>query len=56
VEEFIEELIRGIGVGALWLVTLGRYRSRRDSRLSEGAIGFGLVVVAAYVVYTASIG
>ena len=48
----IEELIRGIGYVALRLATMGRYRGGEDSRLAEGAVGFGLVVVAAYVVYT----
>ena len=47
----IEELIRGVGYAALRLVTVGRYRGGDDSRLAEGAIGFGLVVVVAYVVY-----
>ena len=47
----IEELIRGVGYVALRLVTLGRYRGGEDSRLAEGAIGFGLVVVVAYAIY-----
>ena len=51
-QDVIEELIRGIGYFALRLVTLGRYRGGCDSRLAEGAIGFGLVVVAAYLIYS----
>ena len=50
----IEELIRGVGYVALRLVTVGRYRGGEDSRLAEGAIGFALVVVVAYVVYAAA--
>jgi hypothetical protein len=51
VQELIEELIRGVGYLALWLVTFGRYRGSRDSRLSEGAIGFGFVALAVYLLY-----
>lgn len=51
VQSVIEELIRGVGYGALRLVTFGRYRGGEDSRLAEGAIGFGLVVAVAYVFY-----
>jgi len=47
----IEELIRGVGYAALRLVTVGRYRGGEDSRLVEGAIGFGLVVVVAWIIY-----
>ncbi len=49
-QTIIEELIRGTGYFALRLVTLGRYRSSCDSRLAEGAIGFGLVVFVGYVI------
>jgi hypothetical protein len=51
VQGVIEELIRGVGYIALRLLTVGRYRGEEDSRLAEGAIGFGLVVVVAYLVY-----
>ena len=51
VQGIIEELIRGVGYFALRLLTFGRYRGGEDSRLAEGAIGFGLVVVVAYLVY-----
>lgn len=54
VQGVIEELIRGVGYVALRLVTVGRYRGGEDSRLAEGAIGFALVVVVAYVVYAAA--
>jgi hypothetical protein len=50
-QAIIEELIRGVGYVALRLVTFGRYRSGDDSRLAEGAIGFGLVIVAAFLIY-----
>ena len=55
-QDVIEELIRGIGYVALRLVTFGRYRGGCDSRLAEGAIGFGLVVVAAYLIYNVRAG
>ena len=55
-QDVIEELIRGIGYLALRLVTFGRYRGGRNSRLAEGAIGFGLVVVAAYLIYNVRAG
>lgn len=51
VQGVIEELIRGVGYVALRLVTAGRFRGGEDGRLAEGAIGFGLVVVA-YLIYT----
>jgi hypothetical protein len=50
-QDIIEGLIRGVGYLALRLVTFGRYRSSRDSHLSEGAIGFGLVALFAYLLY-----
>ena len=52
----VEELVRGVGYVALRLLTFGRYRGTADSRLAEGAIGFGLVCVAAYVIYAAGAG
>ena len=55
-QSIIEELIRGTGYFALRLVTLGRYRSSEDSRLAEGAIGFGLVCGIAYVMVAISRG
>ena len=49
----IEESIRGLGWIALKLATLGRYRGGREQdRLSEGAIGFGIVVGSAVLFYT----
>ena len=55
-QDFIEEMIRGVGYLSLRVVTLGRYRGAGDSRLAEGAIGFGLVVVAAYLIYAVRAG
>jgi hypothetical protein len=55
-QAIIEELIRGVGYFALRLVTLGRYRSRGESRLAEGAIGFGIVCGIAYVMVAISRG
>lgn len=55
-QELIEEMIRGFGYLALRFVTFGRYRGGSDSRLAEGAIGFGLVVVAAYLIYAVRAG
>jgi hypothetical protein len=43
----IEDGIRAVGVGALKVVTFGRYRSDGRSWLVEG--GIGLVVIAAAV-------
>jgi hypothetical protein len=53
VQGVIEELIRGVGYVVLRLLTVGRYRGGEDSRLAEGAIGFALVVVVAYLIYAA---
>ena len=55
-QELIEEMIRGVGYLALRLVTFGRYRGGSDSRLAEGAIGFGLVVVGGHLIYTVRAG
>jgi hypothetical protein len=55
-QDVIEELIRGVGYFALRLVTFGRYRGGRDSRLAEGAIGFALVCAVSYVIYAAGAG
>lgn len=54
-QDLIEELIRGAGYLALKVVAAGRYRGDADSRLAEGAIGFGLVVLVAYIVYAVSL-
>jgi hypothetical protein len=52
-QDLVEELIRGIGYFALRLVTFGRYRGGGETdRLFEGALGFGIVGVAAYGIYT----
>ena len=51
-QDVIEELIRGIGYGVLRLVTWGRYRGGRPTdRLFEGALGLGLILASAFVVY-----
>jgi hypothetical protein len=51
-QDVIEELIRWLGCGAFWLVTFGRYRGgRREDRLAEGAVGLGVIVGCAYVLY-----
>jgi hypothetical protein len=51
-QELIEELIRALGYAALWMVTLGRYRGGGEkNRLAEGAIGFGIILAIASVVY-----
>lgn len=50
-QDIIEGLIQGIGYLALRLVTFGRYKSSRDGRLAEGAIGLGLIALAGYVMY-----
>ena len=55
-QDVIEELIRGVGYVALRVLTFGRHRATADSRLAEGAIGFGLVCAVAYVIYASSIG
>ena len=52
-QELIEELIRGIGYGALRLITFGRYEGgARTDRLAEGAMGFALVLTVIFLVYT----
>jgi hypothetical protein len=52
VQAVIEDIVRGIGWGALRLVTLGRYAGgTQKDRLSEGALGFALVLGAMYAVY-----
>lgn len=53
VQDIIEELIRGTGHIALRIITVGRYRSSPESRLAEGAIGFGLIALVAYILFTA---
>jgi hypothetical protein len=55
-QAIIEELIRGVGYLALRLATFGRYRTGPDARLPEGAIGFGLVVGTAYLIYAIRFG
>lgn len=44
-EEVIEGAVRGVGIGFLKLITLGRYRSSRGALVAEG--GTGLLVIAA---------
>jgi hypothetical protein len=52
VHAVIEDIVRGIGWGALRLVTLRRYAGGTEQdRLSEGALGFALVLGAMYAVY-----
>jgi hypothetical protein len=51
-QDVIEEIIRWLGYGALWLVTLGRYRGGgREDRIAEGAVGLGIIVGSTYLVY-----
>ena len=48
----IEDIVRGIAWAALRLVTLGRHAGgTQQDRLSEGALGFALVLGAMYAVY-----
>jgi hypothetical protein len=49
-QELIGDVIRAIGWGALRFVSIGRYRGGESDRLSEGAVGFALVVLAIYLV------
>ncbi len=51
-QDVVEEMVRGLGWGALKMATLGRYRGggQRD-RLSEGAIGLAIVIASAYVFF-----
>jgi hypothetical protein len=55
-QDIIEDLIRGVGYFALRLMTFGRYRGGDDSRLAEGAIGFGLVLGFIYLIYAIGAG
>jgi hypothetical protein len=51
-QHVIEEMIRWLGYGALRLATFGRYRGGgREDRLAEGAVGFGIIVGSAYLLY-----
>lgn len=50
-QEIVAELIRGLGHLILWLLTLGRYRSRSDALLLEGGIGLLMLVAIAYVAH-----
>jgi hypothetical protein len=51
-QEIIEEVVRWIGYAALRLVSLGRYRGGGTAdRLSEGAIGLGVIVGLASLTY-----
>ena len=51
-QDVVEELIRWIGYGALWVVTLGRYRGGTgDDRLPEGAAGMVVVFGVIYLTY-----
>ena len=45
VQGLVEEGIRLVGIAALKLITLGRYRSDPKSVVAEG--GFGLLLIAA---------
>jgi hypothetical protein len=52
-QRLIEDGIRGLGWIALKLVTLGHYRGGREQdRLSEGAVGLGIIVGSAALFYT----
>ena len=44
-QELLEEGVRLVGIGALKLVTFGRYRSDKHSLVAEG--GLGLLLIAA---------
>lgn len=51
-EILIEELIRGLGYVALWLVSAGRYRGGSAGyRLREVALGLVLVGLGVYATY-----
>lgn len=51
-QDLIEELIRWLGYVALKLLTLGRYRRDPSDSLAEGAVGFGVVVAIAVLIYS----
>jgi hypothetical protein len=51
-QDVIEEIVRWLGYGAFWLATFGRYRGGgREDRLAEGAVGLGIIVGFAYLLY-----
>jgi hypothetical protein len=51
-QDVIEEIVRWLGYGAFWLTTLGRYRGGgRQDRLAEGAVGLGIIVGFANLLY-----
>ena len=56
--EFVEEIlsvsIRGVGVGILKLLTLGRYKSDERTLVAEG--GLGLLVIAGVSFHTSCTG
>ena len=48
----VEELVRLVGYAILRVVSLGRYEgSAHTDRLSEGAVGLGVIVGFAYLIY-----
>ena len=52
-QHIIEDVVRWLGFGVLWLVTLGRYRGGGHSdRLPEGAVGLAVIVGFAFAVWT----
>ena len=50
-QDVIEGTVRIIGVGALKVLSLGRYRSQRDALLLEGGTGLLVVAAATYIAY-----
>jgi hypothetical protein len=50
-EDAIEEGVRMVGVVTLKVLTLGRYRADRASRLAEGAIGLGVIALLMWLGY-----
>ena len=50
-EDAIEEGVRMVGVVTLKVLTLGRYRADRASRLPEGAIGLGVIALLMWAGY-----
>ena len=50
-ESWIEASVRFIGIGVLKVLSLGRYRSRDDALLLEGATGLIVVAAVVYFIY-----
>ena len=52
-QSLIEDAVRLLGYLVLRIITLGRYRGRKEKdRLAEGALGLATLAVATYVAVT----